>query len=177
LANYFLQTQRLRFRPWTEADLDLAIGLWGDAEVTKLIGGPFSKGQIQERLTREISNFKAYGVQYWPIFLLSSNEHVGCCGLRPYKLDQKMYEIGFHLNRAHQRRGYAVEAAQAVVEYAFDALGARALFAGHHPANEPSRRVLEKLGFAYTQDEFYPPTQMNHLSYLLSSEDFANWRH
>jgi hypothetical protein len=34
---YFLYTERLGVRPWTQADLDLAIGLWGDAEVTKLI--------------------------------------------------------------------------------------------------------------------------------------------
>ena len=69
---YFLQTERLGFRPWIAADLDLAMGLWGDGEVTKLIGGPFSQEQVQTRLSLEISNLKTYGVQYWPVFLLSS---------------------------------------------------------------------------------------------------------
>src|SRR5574341_53822 len=167
---YFLQTRRLGFRSWTEADLDLAIGLWGDAEVTRLIGGPFSTEQIQERLAREIANMSAFGVQYWPIFLLSGDEHVGCCGLRPHRSEQKVYELGFHLRRAHQGQGFAVEAGRAVIDYAFTRLGAASLFAGHHPANATSRHVLEKLGFRYTHDEFYPPTRLKHPSYLLEKE-------
>ena len=165
---YFLQTQRIGFRPWSEADLDLAIALWGDPDVTRLIGGPFTPDQIRERLARENNNLKAYGVQYWPIFLLCSGAHVGCCGLRPYQLEQKIYEIGFHLHKAYWGQGFAVEAAHAVMDYAFGQLSAAGLFAGHHPANTPSRRVLEKLGFQYTHDEFYPPTGFQHRSYLLT---------
>jgi RimJ/RimL family protein N-acetyltransferase len=173
LKKYFLHTERLGFRTWTDADLDLAIELWGDTEVTKLIGGPFSVEQIRERLTREISNMQAYRVQYWPIFLLSTAEHVGCCGLRPYQLDQKIYEIGFHLRQACWGQGLAIEAARAVMAYAFDQLAASALFAGHHPANTSSRRVMNKLGFRYTHDEFYPPTGLNHPAYLLQADEFV----
>ena len=173
LVEYFLRTERLGFRRWTEADLGLALGLWGDAEVTRLIGGPFSKEQVQERLSLEISSQRVYGVQYWPVFLLSGGEHLGCCGLRPYKPDQRVFEIGVHIRTAHRGHGYAPEAAQAVIAYAFDRLGAAGLFAGHNPANVTSRRLLEKLGFAYTHEEFYPPTGLNHPSYLLTAEDFA----
>ena len=67
--------------------------------------------------------------------------------------------------------GLAVEAARAVIEYALTTLGAAGLFAGHHPANEASRRVLIKLGFHYTHDEFYPPTGLNHPSYRLAAEE------
>ncbi len=58
-----------------------------------------------------------------------------------------------------------------MVGYAFGTLGASALFAGHNPANEASRRLLIKLGFPYTHDEFYAPTGMDHPSYLLTAED------
>ncbi len=173
LKGYFLHTRRLGFRTWTDADLDLAIGLWGDTEVTKLIGGPFSIEQIRDRLAREISNMQAYRVQYWPMFLPATDVHVGCCGLRPYQLDQKIYEIGFHLRRAYWGQGLAVEAARAVIAYAFEQLQASALFAGHHPANTSSRRVMSKLGFRYTHDEFYPPTGLNHPSYLLRADEFV----
>ena len=57
--------------------------------------------------------------------------------------------------------------------YAFNTLGVKGLFAGHNPGNAASRRVLEKLGFRYTHDEYYPPTGLNHPSYLLTSEEFA----
>jgi RimJ/RimL family protein N-acetyltransferase len=175
-SQYFLRTERLGFRPWSEADRGLAMALWGDEEVTKLIGGPFSQEQVQERLIQEISNLNSYGVQYWPIFLLSGNEHLGCCGLRPYRPTQRVYEVGVHILAAHWGHGYASEAARAVIEYAFDSLGATGLFAGHNPANETSRRVLGKLGFRYTHDEFYPPTGLQHPSYMLMAEEFEKRR-
>jgi hypothetical protein len=48
-------------------------------------------------------------------------------------------------------KGTAKEAARAVIDHGFDTLGATALFAGHHPHNEASRRLLQKLGFVHTQ--------------------------
>jgi RimJ/RimL family protein N-acetyltransferase len=169
---YFLQSERLGFRRWSEADFDLAMDLWGDAEVTRLIGGPFSEEEVRERLSREIATIRLNGIQYWPIFLLATGEHVGCCGLRPYRLDEGTYEIGVHLRRAFWGQGYAPEATQAVMAYAFNTLGVKALFAGHNPANEASRRVLEKLGFRYTHDEYYPPTGLDHPSYIFTAEEF-----
>ena len=176
VSQYFLRTERIGFRPWAEDDLGLAVGLWGEAEVTKLIGGPFSQEQIRSRLLLEISNLTSHGVQYWPIFLLSSHEHLGCCGLRPYRLDQGVYEVGVHIRTAHWGNGYAPEATRAIAAYAFDTLGATGLFAGHNPANEASRRLLGKLGFQYTHDEYYPPTGLQHPSYMLTAEEFARTR-
>lgn len=176
VVEYFLRTEHLGFRAWTEGDLELAVGLWGDVEVTKLIGGPFSQEQVQSRLSLEIANLKSFGVQYWPIFLLSSDEHLGCCGLRPYRLDEGIYEVGVHIRSGHWGQGYAQEATRAVIAYAFDKRGAAGLFAGHNPANETSRRLLGKLGFHYTHDEYYPPTGLHHPSYMLTAEEFARSR-
>lgn len=170
---YFLRSERLGFRPWSEADIELALALWGDPRVTRLIGGPFSPGQVQERLSREIATARSHGVQYWPVFLLATGEHVGCCGLRPYRSEERVYEIGIHLRAAYWGQGYAPEATRAVMAYAFEALGASALFAGHNPANGASRRILGQLGFRYTHDEFYPPTGLHHPSYLLTAEEFG----
>ncbi len=36
-SEYFLRSKRLGFRRWIEDDLDLALGLWGDPTVTRLI--------------------------------------------------------------------------------------------------------------------------------------------
>jgi len=170
--DYFLRTARLGFRHWRDDDIQLAQGLWGDAQVSRLIGGPFTAEQVRERLAREVAMQREHGVQYWPIFLLaqgaSEGAHVGCCGLRPY---ERIYELGFHICSLYWRRGYALEAARAVMDYAFTSLGAKALFAGHNPKNEPSRRLLAQLGFKYVRDEFYPPTGLNHPSYLAQAPE------
>jgi ribosomal-protein-alanine N-acetyltransferase len=102
------------------------------------------------------------------MFLLADDDFAGCAGLRPYKPEEQIYELGFHLRTTHWRKGLAEEAARAIITFAFDTLGARALFAGHHPDNAASRRILEKLGFRFTHEEFYPPTGLKHRSYLLA---------
>jgi RimJ/RimL family protein N-acetyltransferase len=175
---YILKTARIGFRFWASDDLPLAIGLWGDPQVTRFITNPrqLSEEEAQERLSREIATAQACAVQYWPIFLLSDGEHLGCAGLRPYKLSEGIYEIGVHLRPQHWGRGHATEAARAVISYAFDQISAKALFAGHHPKNESSRALLAKLGFRYTHDELYEPTGLYHPSYLLTAEEFDQSR-
>ncbi len=51
-------TTCLEFRQWSEDNLDLALSLWGDDEVTKLIDarGKLSEAQVQERLMQEITH-------------------------------------------------------------------------------------------------------------------------
>jgi ribosomal-protein-alanine N-acetyltransferase len=162
---YFLSSARLGFRPWREGDLALAAALWGDPEVTRWIGGPLSPEAAAARLAAEIATHAEAGIQYWPIFQLGDGAHVGCCGLRPYR--DGTPELGVHIRPAFWRRGFALEAARAVIAHAFAALGASALFAGHNPHNAASRALLEKLGFRYTHDELYPPTGLLHPSYVL----------
>lgn len=175
-SEYFMASERLGFRHWSREDLKLAIGLWGDFEVTKLFDGrgPLSKEQVRARLNQEIEGQKEYGIQYWPIFLLKTGDHVGCAGLRPYDPEHGILEIGFHIRSVCWRCGYASEAGRAVMLYAFDSLKVAGLFAGHNPKNEASRNLLLKLGFNYTHDEFYEPTGLQHPSYLLTSDDYAS---
>jgi len=165
---FFFETNRLAFRRWVAADLPLALTLWGDPDVTRFFGGPFSREAVQRRLELEISNETAHYVQYWPIFLQSTEEFVGCTGLRPYRPAEQIYELGFHLRPAHWGKGFATEAAAGVVACAFSTLRARALFAAHHPANAASERVIGKLGFRFTHRELYAPTNEMHLAYLLT---------
>ncbi len=175
MDSYFLRSRRLGFRTWTAADRDLAVGLWCDPAVTRLFGGPYDEEWAARRLADEIACLAKHGYQYWPIFQLTGGEHVGCCGLRPRDPAARVSGFGFHLRRDQWGRGFATEAARTAIRYAFEVLEARALFAGHHPENRASRRVLEKLGFRYTHDELYPPTGLRHHSYLLTAAEQAPW--
>ena len=170
--DFFLNTERLRFRRWREEDIDYALMLWGDYRVTRLIDarGQLSKEQVSERLAKEIETEREYAVQYWPVFLLNQDEFIGCGGLRPYDLQDNIYEIGFHICAKHWGQGFAFEAAQAIISYAFNALQANSLFAGHNPNNKTSQRLLQKVGFSYTHDEYYKPTGLYHPSYKLTRE-------
>ena len=167
MSAYFLESARLGLRCWLPSDLPLALALWGDRDVTRYTSAQgFSEQDIQARLALEIDNQRTHGIQYWPVFLLANGEHVGCCGLRPHELG--VPEFGVHIASRHWRRGYALESASLVIDYAFAVRNVSALFAGHNPANDASRALLGRLGFVHTHDELYPPTGLQHPSYRLS---------
>jgi RimJ/RimL family protein N-acetyltransferase len=154
---YFQTSGRIGFGTWGEEDLPLASALWGDPEVTRYHGGAWSSQQIEDRLALEIATNQKWQMQYWPLFLLETGEHIGCCG------------------RAFWSRSLGREAARAVISYGFSALPVRAIYAGHHPLNVASRNFLHHLGFRYTHDEFYPPTQLVEPCYLLEKSDSGGY--
>ncbi len=170
--DYFITTPRCGFSHWQPHDLSLAVSLWGEPEVTKYIcaSGVFTPEEIENRLYTEIRNFEKYGLQYFPVYALDNGELVGCCGLRPYKNQAGIFELGFHMRKDYWHRGYATECASAVIEYAFSALGATELKAGHNPNNLASKKVLSKLGFQYEAEEFYEPTGLYHPRYSCKLE-------
>lgn len=172
---FFLTTKRLGFRCWSAADESLAIGLWCNRQVTALIGGPWTREVALNRLAREMELHTQFGVQYWPVFLLSDGRHAGCAGLQPYQLSEAVYEMGVHLLPDFWAQGIAREGAEALIPYAFGRLQAAAIFAGHHPQNAASGRLLKALGFAYQGDQLYIPTGLMHPCYLLRREQ-ANAR-
>jgi [ribosomal protein S5]-alanine N-acetyltransferase len=118
-SEFFLTTDRLGFRVWREEDLPLALELWTDARVTGWIGGPFSQEKIQARLEREIATHREFGMQYWPVFLRASGRHAGVCGLRPWRVEEQVPELGFHLKPEFWGQGLAVEAGGAAIAYGF----------------------------------------------------------
>lgn len=87
------------------------------------------KQDIIHRLETEIQNDKLFQIQYWPIIELSTEQLIGCCGIRPFDSEMRSYEIGFHLRKKYWGMGYASEAAKAVIAYSFDALKADKLCA------------------------------------------------
>lgn len=56
-------------------------------------------------------------------------------------------EVGYWVRKSAQGRGYATEATNALLRYAFQALAMRRVGISHAAGNEPSRRIIEKLGF------------------------------
>ena len=73
---------------------------------------------------------------------------LGCCGIA--KLDGRTPEIGYWLGVPFWGKGYATEAARAVIDHAFGELGYDTLLAGARVSNPASRRVLQKCGFQWT---------------------------
>ena len=128
------RTPRLRFAWWEDDDNadSHAHTLYSSEAVTKFIGGPWSKREINKRMDNEFVNRTSHDIQYWPLFRRDDGAFVGCCGLRPRRAatTTKTFELGFHLLDQYWGQGLALEAASNVIAHAFDALGATAVYAG-----------------------------------------------
>jgi ribosomal-protein-alanine N-acetyltransferase len=164
------RTERLLARSWQIEDLPLAMELWGDPAVTALIDsrGRLTEAQVHEKLCSEIERERSSGVQYWALFDHRNGDFVGCGGLRPWVNTPSAadFEVGFHLVKRCWGKGFGTEAALGALEYAWEKLQLSKVYAGHHPDNRASEKILKKLGFQFIENVFYEPTGLMHPSYV-----------
>ncbi|MBS1912247.1 MAG: GNAT family N-acetyltransferase [Bacteroidetes bacterium] len=112
------------------------------------------------------------GLQYWPIVLLTTGEHICCSGLRPYNASEGIHEFGVHIRAGHWGKGYPLEGGQAVRQHAFTTPGAGEVTAGHNTANTKSQRMLAGQGFRYTHHAFHEPGGQYHPTYPISALEY-----
>ena len=146
-----LETERLTLRQFTTNDAEF---------IFEQLNEPSWIQNIGDRNIRTLDDARAYivngpGASYgkngfglWLIVLKETGESIGMCGL--IKRDHlEDVDIGYALLPRFWSKGYAVEAAQAVKDYARDVVGLKRLVAIVDPANEGSIRVIEKIGLRY----------------------------
>lgn len=63
--------------------------------------------------------------------------------------ERNAYELGYNLNRKFWKNGYATEASKAMIQWAYNELGARNFCANHANANIASEKVIKKCGFQF----------------------------
>ena len=146
-------TDRLVFREMTEADLDSMAALLGDPMVMAYYPHPKDRAEALEWIHWNRRLYQDHGFGLWVIELRETGEFVGDCGLTPQEVGGiTEIEVGYHVRRSLQRRGYASEAAAACRDYARDELGLSRLIAIIHPENVASQRVAEHIGLALEKE-------------------------
>ena len=146
-----LETERLVLRPFAEDDAEAAFRWFGDPEVMRFIptGADQSVEETRRRLARYREHQARHGFSKWIVRERTSGEAVGDSGLLRLEEPERV-DLGFRFARPWWGRGFATEAARAWVHAAFADFGLDRLTAFAHPANVPSLKVLEKVGFRRT---------------------------
>ena len=145
-----LETERLRIRPFEpERDAEPLHELWGDAEAMEFIPGG-AKGSIDETRGRleALRGRAAEGWGFWAVEELQSGRPVGGVGLYPLNWEGPEIELAYHVVPSAWNRGYASEAAAALLAAAWED-GLDHVVAVAMPGNAASRRVMEKLGMSF----------------------------
>lgn len=69
------------------------------------------------------------------------------CGFHDIDWEARQCDTGYWVRKSAQRQGFATETANAMLRYAFGALGMRRVGLTHSSGNEPTRRIAQRLGF------------------------------
>jgi RimJ/RimL family protein N-acetyltransferase len=145
-------TPRLSLDWLTLDDLDFIVKLVNDPQWLAYIGDKAVRTRSDARAylsTGPLAMYERFGYGLYRVSLRAEHSHedepIGLCGLvRRDGLDAP--DLGFAFLPAGRGRGYALEAAQAVVELAFGTLGMPRILAIALAHNQPSCRLLERLG-------------------------------
>lgn len=146
-----LVTERLDLRCMTTDDAEFILQLLNDADFIRFIG---DKGvrtiddACRYILNGPIASYKRHGFGLWLVQLRPSSVSVGMCGLlKREALDD--VDIGFAFLPHYRSRGYALEAAAAVMQYGRNVLGLKRIVAIVDPDNGGSIRLLQKIGLTF----------------------------
>ena len=118
--NGIIETQRLFLREMTAADYDALYAVLADADIMRHYPYAFDEARVRGWIERNVARYREYGFGLWAVCLKETGEMIGDCGLTLQNIDGEMLpEIGYHIRRDCQRKGYAKEAAAAVRDWAF----------------------------------------------------------
>jgi RimJ/RimL family protein N-acetyltransferase len=149
--NCSLQTERLQLRWMTLADAELMLAVWNDPAFVRFVGDRGIRTLDEARTTMEEGAMKLYsdyGYGPFRVALRDDDSAIGICGLfRRDGLDDP--DIGFATLPGYCGKGYAHEAACAVVDHARHDLGLARLTAIVSPENEASVGLIRKLGLQF----------------------------
>ena len=88
-----------------------------------------------------------YGHGLWAVIRKEDERFIGDCGITMQTIENETVpEIGFHIMKEFCNKGYATEAANACIKYAFSVVGYPKVYVYAALTNLPSRRVAEKMG-------------------------------
>ena len=168
------KTARLILRPWELTDAESVYEQACNPKIGAMCGWSPHASVAESREIIEHVLRKAHSFA----ICLDDNKAIGSIGLlfqndSILPLSDREAEIGYWLGEDFWGKGYATEAVQSVVAYAFEELSLVRLWGGTYQENTPSQRVLEKCGFYphHTEERFFSkPTGETHRAVIYALE-------
>ncbi len=176
------ETARLILRVFEKRDLNALSAINQDPDVMKYFPGLESLQQTHDAIFRIIEHHKSFGYSFYAVELRSTHEMIGFVGLKYTNFEAHFtpaVEIGWRISSAHWNKGYATEAAKAVIHYAFTILNMSEIVSFTVESNLASRRIMEKIGMNYNaSDDFDHPKLTDdsplkrHVLYRITKSDY-----
>ncbi len=180
--NYLIETDRLRLRPFTRADLPALRAMRTKEEVARYLGTSALQTPefIEARFGVYLECYRRYGFGVAAVEeKAAGGALIGWGGLMPLEFgwgeplqegEAKEIEVGYGFDTPHWGKGYATEVAAAWLRYGFEHAKLTRIVAVASPENTGSWRVMEKLGMKYETTEEHYGSQC--VVYAISRDEF-----
>lgn len=145
--SFMIETERLILRGMKEDDAEELLDIFSDPIAMQYFGVIFDRSRMDKWVRDNLEHQDKYGFSLFSVLLKDNNEVIGDCGLETDQIDGKLVVgIGFDFKRAYWGKGYATEAASAVLKHGFTQFDFDRISAWIDPENVPSQRVAERIG-------------------------------
>jgi len=153
----FAETERLLLRELLPSDDSGMFELDSDSEVQRYLGNNPIKQIEEARNTIEFirQQYLENGIGRWAVIEKETKSFVGWAGLKYVRettnCHTNYYDLGYRFIKRFWGYGYATEAAKASIDFGFEQLKIKDIYAMADVSNGASRRVLEKVGLTYVE--------------------------
>ena len=147
------ETERLFLRELKESDFDALYEVLADSDIMEHYPYTFDEARVRNWITRNMERYRKDGFGLWAVVLKETGEMIGDCGITMQNIHgQRLPEIGYHIRKDQQRKGYASEAAAACIRYAFKNYDFPAVYSYMKYTNIPSQRTAMKNGMRFIEE-------------------------
>lgn len=167
-----LETERLILRELTEDDFDGLYEILSDEETMKHYPKPFDKEKVSSWIQWNQENYKTFGFGLWAVVLKENGKLIGDCGITMQTIHGKTKpEIGYHIHKDYQKKGYATEAAIQCKDFIFGKTPFHTVYTYMKYTNEASYSVALKNGM-HLIEEYADPVNYKTRVYAITREEW-----
>ena len=142
-----LETDRLILREMNPDDYDALYAVLADSDSMQHYPYAFDEKRVRDWIQRNMERYGIFGFGLWAVCLKETGEMIGDCGLTMQMIHGAVKpEIGCHIRRDMQRKGYAKEAAAAVRDWTFGHTPFQKIYAYMKFTTVPSARTAQSWG-------------------------------
>ena len=148
-----IETERLYLREMTVGDFPAMYAVLGDSDIMRHYPYIFDESRVRGWIDKNRERYRVLGFGLWAVVLEETGEMIGDCGLTMQNINGTIKpEIGYHIAKVHQRRGYATEAARAVRDWAFRSTPFRVLYSYMKKENAASAATARANGMSLVEE-------------------------
>jgi len=158
-------TKRLILREWKKEDLLPFSIMNADPRVMEFFPAPLSKKESDAAVEKIQKEMAEMGYGLWALELQENKQFIGFVGIHYVTFPAYFtpcIEIGWRLAYNSWGKGYATEAANAVIDYAFHTLHIKQLVSYTAKLNKRSMKLMKRLGMTYDGDFDHPNLAAGH---------------